>query len=290
MGRADAQRVQLTACRAGVVSGRLCGLIRPALRRPQVNRSHARIVVSTIAQTPGLLDRHHFLLRRLHSLTGIIPVGAFLFNHMLTNATAWLDAEHFNHHVGLIHSLPFLLAIEIVFIFIPIAFHAAYGVVIALQGRSNATRYPYMDNWRYTIQRFTAWITVVFIVVHLLHFRFAHWFGVLEYKDANPYFFNLTQHVFGMPLPMGVWMAIYLIGVVAAVFHFCNGIVTFCITWGITVGVEARKRVSVAAAGLGALLILWAVLSLYALATYEPERLPADHQLARYLHSEAAAD
>ncbi len=228
--------------------------------------------MADIAHSPDPLARHHFLLRRLHSLSGIIPVGVFLINHLLTNSTAWLSPEKFDEHVQWIHSLPFLLGIEILFIFAPLAFHAGYGVLIAVQGKSNAAQYPYMDNWRYSLQRLTAWITLAFILVHLAHFRFAHWFGGPDYKDANPAFFAVTQDGFqALWLPLWVWLSIYAVGLVAAVFHFCNGIVTFCITWGITVGDQARKRVGVAAAGLGLVLVAWGGLSLYAMATYKPD-------------------
>jgi len=142
------------------------------------------------------LREHRFALRRLHSLSGIVPIGLFLINHLLANSTAFLDEPHFNHHVGLIHSLPWLLAVEIVFIFIPLAFHAALGVTIAWEGKANQFQYPYMNNWRYTLQRVTAWITVVFVMVHLLHFRFAHWLGGAEYKAANPAFYWVTQEGF----------------------------------------------------------------------------------------------
>ncbi|MBK9120924.1 MAG: succinate dehydrogenase cytochrome b558 subunit [Phycisphaerales bacterium] len=215
----------------------------------------------------GFLRQHHFLLRRLHSLTGLVPVGIFLINHLLTNSTAFLGAQHFDEHVAWIHAMPWLLAIEIFGIFLPLAFHAGYGVVIALQGRPNTRQYPYMDNWRYTLQRLTAWITLVFIIVHLVHFRFAHWFGAADYKDAIPHFFTHTQAGFlDLWLPLWAWIVIYVIGLVAAVFHFCNGLVTLCITWGITVGDAARRKVGVGAAGLGVLLIVWGVLALIALA------------------------
>lgn len=216
----------------------------------------------------GFLDRHHFLLRRLHSLTGIVPVGAFLINHLLANSTAFLGKGHFNHHIELIHGLPWLVPIEIVFIFIPLAFHGAYGLLIALQGRMNQNQYPHLDNWRYTLQRITAYIMIVFVVVHLLHFRFAHWFGGDAFAGAHdaPGFFFLTKIGFhDLWLPIWAWMVIYAIGLTAAVFHFCNGIVTFCITWGITVGDESRKKMSVAAGGVGVVLLIWGVLSLVAL-------------------------
>ncbi len=226
---------------------------------------------SAAPQQKDLLTQHHFLLRRLHSLSGIVPVGAFLVNHLLTNSTAFLGPEKFDEHVEWIHAMPFLLMIEILFIFAPLAFHAGYGVVIALQGRSNASSYPYMDNWRYTLQRATAWITLVFIIVHLLHFRFGHWFGRMDYKDAvhGVGAFWFTQDGFFVGLPMWVWMALYSVGLVAAVFHFCNGIVTFCISWGITVSDSSRQRVGIGAAGLGLVLLSWGFLSLYALAATE---------------------
>lgn len=214
----------------------------------------------------GFLRNNHFLWRRLHSLTGVFPVGVFLINHLLTNSTAFLKPVHFDEHVQWLNSLPWLLSIEFVGIFLPLAYHAAYGVVIALQGRPNARHYPYMDNWRYTLQRVTAWITLVFILVHLGHFRFAHWFGGVDYKEVSPDFFAHTQAGFlDVWVPLWVLMTLYLVGLAAAVFHLANGLVTFCITWGITVGDAARRKVGVAAGALGVLLFVWGVLSLVAL-------------------------
>lgn len=235
-----------------------------------------------MARAPsGFLDRHHFLLRRLHSLSGIVPIGAFLVNHLLTNSTAFLGPDHFDEHVKWIHDMPWLLALEVLFIFAPLAFHAIYGVVIALQGRSNASAYPYMDNWRYTLQRVTAWVTLVFIVGHLMHFRFAHWIGgaAYDYKAAYFAFFNHTQSGFlDLLLPAWVWVAFYALGTVCAVYHFCNGIVTFCITWGITIGDRSRQYVSVGAAGLGVVLCAWGLLSLYALVRFPPsDNRPVGH-------------
>lgn len=217
-----------------------------------------------------LFTHGHFALRRLHSLCGIVPVGVFLINHLLANSTAFLGEEHFNHHIELIHSLPWLLAIEVLFIFIPLAFHGIYGLVIALEGRPNAAQYPYLDNWRYTLQRVTAYITIVFVVVHLVHFRFAHWFGAAAYASAHeaPGFFAFTIEGFAARwLPMWLWMTIYAVGLAAAVYHFCNGIVTFCITWGIIISDQARVRMSLLAGAVAVVLLFWGVASLYALGT-----------------------
>jgi len=210
------------------------------------------------------IDRHHFTLRRLHSLTGIFPVGVFLIEHLLTNSLAWWP-ERFNEQVHWLHNLHYLIWLEILFIFVPLAFHGTYGVIIALQGRSNAGQYPYMDNWRYTLQRVTAWIMVVFILMHLAHFRFAHWFGGELYPGA-PDPFGITQRGFlSLLLPAWLWLVIYVIGLTAAIFHFCNGLVTFCITWGISVSVESRKKTTIVAAALGVVLLIWGVMGLVGL-------------------------
>ncbi len=218
-------------------------------------------------------DRNHFALRRLHSLSGIIPVGVFLLNHLLANSTAFLGAKNFDHHIGIIHDLPWLVPIEIVFIFIPLAFHALYGLVIAWQGKLNPGQYGYVDNWRYTLQRITAYITLVFVLIHLAHFRFAYLFGGAEYGSAYPDFFRFTASGFHGAW-LGVWVAIYVVGTTAAIFHFCNGIATFCITWGLTPGVVARRRVLVVTSVLAVVLFFWGMVSLAALAWGGPAAQP----------------
>lgn len=233
------------------------------------------------------VDRNHFLLRRLHSLTGVLPVGVFLIEHLYTNSLMFLGAEKFNEHVRWLHDLPYLLIIEILFIFAPLAFHAGYGVVIARTGRSNAGQYPWLDNWRYTLQRVTGWIAVVFILVHLAHFRFAHWFGGPTYVGTDDAF-ALTQLGFSQVLPFGLWAAFYTVGLLAAVFHLCNGLCTFCITWGITVGDLARRRVAVGAAGLGVVLTAWGLMALVGLRTNMSPREIDHRKLAESATFESA--
>ena len=223
------------------------------------------------------MTRNHFMLRRVHSLFGIIPVGVFLIEHMLTNSLAFLGPEKFNEQVHWLHELHYLIWLEVLFIFLPLAFHGIYGVAIVLTAKSNVTKYQYLDNWRFALQRWTGVIAIIFVIVHLGHFRFADWFGGEAYVGAaDP--FGLTQRGFyGIP-PGLMWFPIYLIGLTAAVYHFCNGLVTFCITWGIAISVESRKRLSIAAVGVFAVLMIWGVLALYALRTidYTPGPSPTD--------------
>lgn len=210
-------------------------------------------------------SRNHFMLRRLHSLTGIIPIGAFLIEHLLTNSLVWFGPEKFNTQVHWLHELHYLVWLEILFIFAPLVFHGVYGLVIALAAHNNVTKYPYADNWRFFLQRWSGIVTIVFVLVHLGHFRFAHWFGGTGYVGCEDPF-ALTANGFADIPPGAIWYPIYVVGLAAAVYHFCNGLVTFCITWGIAISVQSRKRLTVAAAGVGALLMIWGVMALYALA------------------------
>ncbi|MFQ5429863.1 MAG: succinate dehydrogenase cytochrome b558 subunit [Phycisphaerae bacterium] len=217
-------------------------------------------------------ERYHFLLRKLHSLSGIIPIGAFLIEHMLTNSMAFQGPEKFDESVHALHRLPYLTFLEIFGIFLPIGFHAIYGIKIAMSAEPNPVAYPYMANRRYTLQRVTGYIAFAFIIIHLLKFRFAHWIGWGPEFIGSEHPFEITRsglvawRPFGWHVPAGVTITMYVIGLWSACFHFANGIWSFCVSWGITVGEKAQKRVGVAAACVGTLLFVWGGLSLYAFA------------------------
>jgi succinate dehydrogenase / fumarate reductase, cytochrome b subunit len=225
-------------------------------------------------------QKYHFLLRRLHSLSGIVPIGVFLIEHLLTNSMAFFGPATFNEKVLFIHHLPYLWALELFGIFLPLAFHAGYGVVIAMQAEPNSHSYPYMANKRYTLQRITGYIALLFIIIHLLKFRFAHivgW-GPEFLSEANPDKFEMTRqgllnwHITkNFAVHPAITFSFYFVGLAAAVYHFANGIWTFCITWGITVGERSQKKMGYVCLVIGLLLFTWGGMSLYKFATYKPE-------------------
>src|SRR5580658_11194190 len=98
---------------------------------------------------------HSFLWRRLHSLSGIVPIGAFLVEHIVSNFEATNGPLAYAQQVKFLNSLPLVRVLEWSFIFIPLAFHALYGVYIAIRGKSNVIYYPWAGNWMYTVQRWT---------------------------------------------------------------------------------------------------------------------------------------
>src|ERR1051325_10152463 len=113
-----------------------------------------------------------FILRKLHQLSGIVPLGAFLLEHFYTNSKAMTGPGDFNKAVAELQSIPYILFIEIGVIFIPLIYHAVYGLVITIEARPNNLHYPYARNWFYTIQRATGIILFFFITFHVMNFRF----------------------------------------------------------------------------------------------------------------------
>lgn len=124
-----------------------------------------------------------FIWRRLHSLTGLWLVG-FLILHLLANSQAalWVgdDASGFVKTVNGIHDLPYLYAIEILFIAIPFLIHSIWGIEYFFTSKFNALKTDgttpslpeYPRNHAYTWERITAWILLVGIVAHVIHMRF----------------------------------------------------------------------------------------------------------------------
>jgi succinate dehydrogenase/fumarate reductase cytochrome b subunit (b558 family) len=196
--------------------------------------------------TLASMDRRHFLLKRLHSLSGVVPVGAFLLEHLWTNARAVYGRESFNRAVGEIQALPGLAYIELFGIFLPLVFHAVYGLVIAAQGRPNVGSYGYTRNWLYLLQRVSGVVAFAFIGVHLWQYRVQKLLGVLPWEDQ--YAALMTD------LATPRWFAVYFLGVTASVFHFANGLWLFGNTWGVTVSARSMKRSGVLCAAVGAAL------------------------------------
>lgn len=184
-------------------------------------------------------NRRAFVLRRLHSLSGVVPLAGFLAEHLWTNAAALGGHARFDHAVAQIQTLPALPLVELFGVFLPLLFHAGYGIVVALQGSANPGAYPYARNWLYVLQRVSGVVVLVFVLAHLWELRVQKWlFGM----SAAAFYPKLEAHLAwtwaGVP-----WIAIgYLIGISAAVFHLANGLVTFCMAWGITVGRAAQRR------------------------------------------------
>ena len=77
-----------------------------------------------------------FLLRRLHSLSGVVPIGAFLLEHFVSNAEAFRGPIAYGKQVAFLNSLPGVFLLELFFIWLPILYHGLYGVYIWYRGEA----------------------------------------------------------------------------------------------------------------------------------------------------------
>ncbi|PSH05101.1 MAG: succinate dehydrogenase [Acidobacteria bacterium] len=215
-----------------------------------------------------------FLLRRLHSLTGIVPVGLFLLEHFISNSEAINGVAAYNSQVKLLTGLPFRLWLEIFGIFLPLAFHGIYGVYIWWRGENNVIDYPWTGNWYYTVQRYTGLIVFAYVTYHIWYMRFA---GVhlVDHYDAA---FWKVQNELSHPLALGV----YVVGVIAASWHFGYGVFLFAAKWGIVTGDKAQKRAQLAGIALSVLLVIIGLISIYSFVAKFPkqQRNPAWDQPA----------
>lgn len=197
-----------------------------------------------------------FMLRRLHSLTGIIPVGAFLFEHILvSNSTAISGPDAYARQVSFLGNLPLVFFLELFGIWLPIAYHALYGFYIWYRGESNTASYPWTGNWMYAMQRWTGGIAFVYIVWHTYTMRFT---GTDLHENPVASFGKVASEVHNPWL-----MAFYIIGLIAASWHFAYGVWLFCAKWGIVVGDRAQKRLLALCLALFALLSVVGLASLY---------------------------
>jgi succinate dehydrogenase / fumarate reductase cytochrome b subunit len=194
-----------------------------------------------------------FILRKLHQLTGIVPLGIFLLEHFYTNSKALDGAASFNEAVRDLQSIPYILFVEIGGIFIPLIYHAVYGLVITWEARPNNLSYPYPRNWFYLIQRITGIILFFFILFHVLNFRFGMVPGLntISVADRPELAFDIVAREFRM-VPI---FLIYVVGITSTVWHLANGIWLFMVDWGITIGERAQRLTGYACIAFGAVLL-----------------------------------
>lgn len=177
-----------------------------------------------------MAGNREFFYRRLHSLLGVIPVGLFLTQHLVVNHFATGGEESFNKAANFMGNLPFRYFLEIFIIFLPLLFHAIYGLYIAFTAKNNVNRYGYFRNWMFLLQRVTGVITLIFVTWHVWETRIAAQFGA----EVN---FQMMENILSSPFMF--WF--YVIGIISTIFHFANGLWSFLVSWGITMSPRSQR-------------------------------------------------
>jgi succinate dehydrogenase / fumarate reductase, cytochrome b subunit len=192
-------------------------------------------MASAAAETRAAESKTSYFLDKLHSLSGVIPIGAFLLEHFWSNSYALVSTQKYDEVSVELQSIPWRVIVEFCFLWSPIAFHGFYGLWIWWKGKQNTLAHPWMSNWMYLLQRWSGIVAFVFIGWHVYMERFVG-HGRTNYHDlaqamSHPWYF-----------------AFYIVGVTSASFHLGNGLWNFACKWGIAVSARAQS----AAAWFGA--------------------------------------
>jgi succinate dehydrogenase / fumarate reductase cytochrome b subunit len=232
------------------------------------------VTTATASNYPRSSAGTHFLIRRLHSLTGLV-FGGYLVVHLLVNATLAEGVREgsisvYQQQVNYIHSLPMLIFIECFLIYLPILFHTFYGIWIVATGQPNNEHYGYAKNWFYLLQRISAIILVFFMVFHV--FGLKGWLGsgwaeALKFDPANA----TVSTANSVNAAFWVWGIAYPIGILASCYHLANGFWTAAITWGLTVSAKSIRRWGYVCCGIFAFTLLCGMTALVALVHMGPQ-------------------
>ena len=181
----------------------------------------------------------HFLLRRIHSLTGIVPVGLFLVYHLYLQLYLHSGAEVYNEVINGFYDSPLAIWVLVIVVYIPLFFHAFFGIRLMFESNVQPS-YTYFSHLLYWLQRISGVGVLLFIIAHLWNTQLGPWIS----GTLGAHFEHLSSG-FADPESGIITKAVYLLGVIGAVFHFSNGLNTFCKTWGIALTPKSQIRVRI---------------------------------------------
>ena len=184
-------------------------------------------------------------LRRCFELSGVVPLGVYLIVHLVSYARALLGSDEF----GLVADPGLVLsALELVVIWLPLGFHAAYGAWLATRALPEVR-----DEKQYALlMRVSGALALVFLVWHALWFSWPLKRGRIGPADvAERLAATLSSTSDGVP----VVAALHLIGLGVVCAHFGWGFARFLEGWGVARARPARLGAGLLSAtlfGLGA--------------------------------------
>ncbi|MEI7578068.1 MAG: hypothetical protein WCK51_14350 [Armatimonadota bacterium] len=205
------------------------------------------------------LTKENYVLHRIHSITGVIPVGYYMVQHLALNSFAIAGEAQFNGVIQFFEGIPkhVLLAMEIVAIWLPLLFHAIYGVFIVSRAENNyfTTKYKWSHNRMFFLQRVSGLVIFAFLIYHSL--------STTGYKYATGDVERLKYAAWHEFFQNPLWILVYATGILASSYHLGYGIWNFCIRWGITVSDEAQTRIQKISAlvFVGLTLLGWGVIA-----------------------------
>lgn len=209
-----------------------------------------------------MAGRESFFWHKLHSLTGVIPTGFYLLQHLTLNTFSLAGPEKFNGVINFFESMPrhVLLFLKFGVIWPALIFHAVYGLFIISRSEGNYSQpaMKYRENRYYTLQRWSGIFAFVFLSYHMLTTSIL---GQLRGAEDTIYYQNWAAN---LAQPNGLYLVLifYILGIVASAYHFAYGMWNFCIRWGITISESAQNKMAKFSQGLFVVVSLLGILAL----------------------------
>lgn len=198
-------------------------------------------------------------LRRIHSLTGMIPLGAFLLEHIAVNSTALGGPPAFRATVAALRSVPGVIGLEVLGIGLPLLIHVAIGILIATELREEGN--PDASGWMTWSQRLTGIYLLNYVVFHVWGTRLSPEL-LRRHHDLFAIMHEQVQGIGGY--------LFNLVGVLAAAWHLGLGWPRFVVRWWPWASPRRLRVAAVAGFLLSAALGVAGVASLSAFARARP--------------------
>ncbi|MEN3014791.1 MAG: hypothetical protein ABDH21_01840 [bacterium] len=209
------------------------------------NNSNTILRIKPLLYIKNTLDSVPYsLYKRIHSLTGMIFIGGFVVAHFINNSLAY-NPKELNNLSKSIHKNPLFPIIEIFGIYLPLVSHIVIGLILLSRGKID-TRIKTETNYRYILQRISAYIILKTLIFHLVTIRFNEylpdWFRKkFNIPSKRDYTYQKVNVWFSGPLaPIGYLM--YISFIYSISYHLSNGIWTSAITWGLAKTYEQQAK------------------------------------------------
>jgi succinate dehydrogenase / fumarate reductase cytochrome b subunit len=204
---------------------------------------------------PGASSRLARIAGALFSLSGLVPLGAFLAVHVALNARALRGQEAFTAAADAFERVPALRLFEALLVFAPLAIHGAIGLAMTV-ARRPLREAPSLAPPLAVAMRVTGVVVAAFLAMHLPEMRLfgpgprLHGGEQLTVLSAD-----LSAVSYGVP-----WRGIaYLVGCGAVTLHFVVGAWTALTRTRRGAQPAVRRAGAWAAAAVGAALLLFFV-------------------------------
>jgi len=220
-----------------------------------------------------MAGRENYFWHKLHSLTGVIPTGFYLLQHLSLNTFSLAGPDKFNGVIQFFESMPkhIIMFLKFGVIWPALIFHAVYGLFIISRSEGNYSQaaFKYRENRYYTLQRWSGIFAFFFLAYHM-----ASTSVLGQIQGADKIYYDTWAERLAAPGGTYLVLIFYILGVLASAYHFAYGIWNFCIRWGITISESAQMKTAKLSKGL---FILISALGILALIGFFKPVLQSEH-------------